>query len=599
MPLDPKEVVPSDYSIDVTEGSTAAYSVSLADTPSGDVTVAVASSDTSAVTVSPASLGFTVDNYAVAQTVTVTAVDNSSIEANASVVISNTATGGGYSDVAAASVDVAVGNDDKALVVTADQHEQVFIDELVINEGDYSRYGLRLTAAPLSAVTVAVSSADTANAGVSPASLTFDASNWNKRQYVGVSAIDNADVDGEVQVVVSNTASGGGYDTLSVELTATIVDDEKANAAPVFAVDEVTVNVNEKQPVGTLVTTAQATDVDGDALTYHSSGSQPFAVDSTTGRITTTEVLNANDNYGRYIYNVYALDNRGGRDNLTVNVVVDSTDNLGVVTVAPTDPQVGVTMTATLSDDDDLFNGTLAWRWHFINGSTPKTGTPQPIAGATSNTYTPTLDLWDHVLTVTASYDDAHGAAKTVTVVLGAVTGPDNTPGVITLTPDSLRVGETTTATLSDDDGVSGWVTWKWYTDAGSPGTQEGIVGANSASYMPLPSQFGHVLTVVARYFDANDIGDDQEATAVVGTVTSNQHYPEFDGQWTTRTVAENQPAGTNVGAPVIATDGDGDTVTYELEDDTVPFAVDATTGQITTTRNTRRVHQSPLHGWA
>ena len=52
----------------------------------------------------------------------------------------------------------------------------------------------------------------------------------------------------------------------------------------------------------------------------------------------------------------------------------------------------------------------------------------------------------------------------------------------------------------------------------------------------------------------------------------------------TTLEVAENSPAGTNVGAPVTATDPDGDPLTYSLSgDDAASFTIDANTGRITT----------------
>ncbi len=57
---------------------------------------------------------------------------------------------------------------------------------------------------------------------------------------------------------------------------------------------------------------------------------------------------------------------------------------------------------------------------------------------------------------------------------------------------------------------------------------------------------------------------------------------PTFPGS-TTRNVAENSPAGTNVGAPVSATDPDGDALTYSLGGtDAAKFEIASSTGQIT-----------------
>ena len=57
---------------------------------------------------------------------------------------------------------------------------------------------------------------------------------------------------------------------------------------------------------------------------------------------------------------------------------------------------------------------------------------------------------------------------------------------------------------------------------------------------------------------------------------------PSFtDNNPTTRHVDEGSAVGTNVGAPVAATDPDGDTLTYLLTDESGKFTIDGATGQI------------------
>ncbi len=59
---------------------------------------------------------------------------------------------------------------------------------------------------------------------------------------------------------------------------------------------------------------------------------------------------------------------------------------------------------------------------------------------------------------------------------------------------------------------------------------------------------------------------------------------PAFPEEMLTRSIAENAAAGTSVGAPVGATDEDGDSLTYTLGGtDAADFALDAASGQITT----------------
>ena len=61
-------------------GGTATFTVVLNTQPTADVTIALSSSDTTEGTVSPASLIFTTANWNVAQTVTVTGVNDAVVD---------------------------------------------------------------------------------------------------------------------------------------------------------------------------------------------------------------------------------------------------------------------------------------------------------------------------------------------------------------------------------------------------------------------------------------------------------------------------------------------------------------------------------------
>ena len=104
-------------------------------------------------------------------------------------------------------------------------------------------------------------------------------------------------------------------------------------------------------------------------------------------------------------------------------------------------------------------------------------------------------------------------------------------------------------------------------------------------------------VTVTAVDNDAIDSGRTVEvsgsldgavfATATV-TIADDERgnvAPEFtEAPDMERRVVETAPAGTDVGAPVAATDGDGDTLTYGLEGaDAASFAIDAASGQLRT----------------
>ena len=81
-------------------------------------------------------------------------------------------------------------------------------------------------------------------------------------------------------------------------------------------------------------------------------------------------------------------------------------------------------------------------------------------------------------------------------------------------------------------------------------------------------------------------------------TITDNDEpnaVPVFSPSSLTRSVAENTAAGTAVGGPVTATDGDGDSLTYSLDGtaDAASFSVDSGTGQVSTVSGVTYDHEA------
>ena len=104
-----------------------------------------------------------------------------------------------------------------------------------------------------------------------------------------------------------------------------------------------------------------------------------------------------------------------------VTVMVTDVDEGGMVTLSAQKPQVGVALTATLTDDDaddsdDNTDGKqidAKWEWEH---SESKNGPWTPILTAITNSYSP-LGVADKYLRVTATYDDEHGSDKSVPAV--------------------------------------------------------------------------------------------------------------------------------------------------------------------------------------
>ena len=159
-----------------------------------------------------------------------------------------------------------------------------------------------------------------------------------------------------------------------------------------------------------------------------------------------------------------------------------------------------------------------------------------------------------------------------------------------------------TAHTLTDPDGNSttaransaideAAATWQWYrssskTATGTPisSTTPGSIGTEPA-YSPVAADVGRYLRVVATYNDGRGGGKTAAAVSEYMTIAriASNTAPEFPATSTTRAVLEETDAGTSIGNPVTASDGDsGERLTYWLTaPDAALFNIDAMTGQL------------------
>ena len=99
-------------------------------------------------------------------------------------------------------------------------------------------------------------------------------------------------------------------------------------------------------------------------------------------------------------------------DTSDVTVTVINVDEDGSVLLSSVQPEVDTPYTATLNDPDGGVKEAV-WLWEI----SPDRNTWYAIDGATSNSYTPVADDEGSYLRISATYDDAHGAGKSVQVV--------------------------------------------------------------------------------------------------------------------------------------------------------------------------------------
>ena len=405
------------------------------------------------------------------------------------------------------------------------------------------------------------------------------------------------------------------------------------NTAPYFPSSEtgrreVEENTPAGEPVGEAV---EATDDNaGDTLTYRLDGGTDgaaFEIDELSGQLRTRAALNY-EGKRSYSMRLTVTDPSGADDSITVRVAVTNVDeplDLSgaaevdyeenrrdmVASYRAVDPE-GASVVWTLAGDDrDVFEISRGGVLTF--GSPPDYEAPTGSGG--NNTYLVTVEASDGTYTPTPT--------QAVTV---SVTNVEE-EGTVTLTPARPEVGVEISADLKDPDrGVSNQV-WRWERSENNRNWTP-IPGAEGDSYTPTTADRGHYLQVVVTYHDGEGPAKDA-AAATSGRVPNPtrpppppppspppsappspppgpssgpgpgpsggggpeplppgaNHPPEFsEGSRTVRTVAENSPAGTDIGGPVTAVDPEDDPLAYKLAGSSADsFDLDTATGQLKT----------------
>ena len=224
-------------SLTVPEGGASTYTVVVTSQPAAPLTVTLSTNGSPDVTVSPSPLTFTTTDWNVAQTVTVTAVDDNFDEsASETATISHAVASADsdYAGVSAPSLDVTIIDNDTVGVTIAPS-------ELTVSEGMTAMYTVVLDTEPAGNVTVTIQDpADNTDVTADPASLTFTDQNWDTAQTVTVSAAEDDNADDETATITHTVASTAdtAYEDISTEDVEVMVeDDETLSTEVILTVD--------------------------------------------------------------------------------------------------------------------------------------------------------------------------------------------------------------------------------------------------------------------------------------------------------------------------------------------------------------------------
>ena len=238
---------------------------------------------------------------------------------------------------------------------------------------------------------------------------------------------------------------------------------------------------------------------------------------------------------------------------------------------------IGGAVSATDEDDDPLtygLEGPDAGAFGIV-GTTGQLQTRAPLDYETRDAYA-----------VTVIVSDGRGGADTIGVTINVtdenddpifIEGDSTTRSVAENTDAGMNIGGPVSAMDEDGDPLT-------YTLGGIDAGAFGIVGTTgqlqTRAELDYETQDAYSVTIM--------VSDGNGGTDIIGvaiSVTDENDDPIFiEGDSTTRSVAENALAGVNIGAPVPATDEDGDTLTYRLSGmDAGSFGIVGTTGQLQT----------------
>jgi len=218
-------ITQSGGSTNVTEGgATDTYTVVLTSQPTHDVTITL---NPGSQLSTPTPLTFTAANWNVAQTVTVTAVNDFVAEGEHVGTIAHTSVSSdsNYNGITIAAVTATITDNDTAGVTITESGGSTTITE----GGSTDTYTVVLTSQPTSDVTITLNNGSETN--TNPTTLTFTTANWNVAQTVIVTAVNDAVAEGSHTATITHTAtsSDSNYNGITIAtVTANITDNDTA-----------------------------------------------------------------------------------------------------------------------------------------------------------------------------------------------------------------------------------------------------------------------------------------------------------------------------------------------------------------------------------
>ena len=314
-------------------------------------------------------------------------------------------------------------------------------------------------------------------------------------------------------------------------------------------------NENSTSSLGTYT----ARDDDDDTLTWSLSGSDDSAFELKGSGTSRTLHFDSAPNYeAKSSYDVTVKVSDGSLSaSVDVDVSVTNVEEAGTVSLSTTSPEVGSSITATLSDPDGNVSN-LRWRWlrFSVSGAADEPGEEVEGANGTdlTSTYTPTQVLAGRKLRARALYDDGHGTGKRAeSVKTDAILGKPGKPDNLSASPGN---GQVTLSWDAADDNGSSIQHYEYRRSGKSWSTVSGGASARRQTVSSLTNGTEYTFEVRA----VNGVGSGSAASVSATPIQPNR-TPTLTGP---EDPSGNENSTSSLGT-YTASDPDDDTLTWSL----------------------------------
>jgi hypothetical protein len=229
-------------------GGTSNFSIVLTSQPTADVTINLSSSNTNEGTVNLASVTFTALNWNISQNITITGVNDFSIDGNVGYTIITSAASSSdanYNNRAVSDVSATNNDDDTAGIIVSPTSGLVTTES-----AGTASFTIHLNSRPSANVVLNLHSSDVTEGTLSANVLTFTSANWNIDQTVIVTGVDDAAVDGNIAyTIIIDPASSSDTDYNGIDPTdVSATNNDNDNPPPNISNSPGAVTYTENSP---------------------------------------------------------------------------------------------------------------------------------------------------------------------------------------------------------------------------------------------------------------------------------------------------------------------------------------------------------------